>query len=63
MADAKKVLEETILEADLLAGSGGTLPELQRLAKLTKDAYFSEDGNVPDERAQILHPSRWDGSA
>lgn len=59
MADAKQVLEETIQELNLLAGSGGTLEELQRLAKLAFDAYYSDDGTVADKRAEILHVSRW----
>ena len=58
MADASAVLRETVEELNLLAGSGGTLEELQQLSKLAYRAMTSQDGTVPNEDAQILHPSR-----
>jgi hypothetical protein len=59
MADARLVLKETVEELNLLAGSGGTLEELQSLSRLAHQAMTSKTGTVPDEAAQILHPSRW----
>jgi hypothetical protein len=59
MADAKLVLRETVEELNLLAGSGGTLEELQALSKLAHRSMTSKTGTVSNEDAQILHPSRW----
>ena len=49
MANARDVLKEAIYELSLLAESGGTLEELQALAKLAHKALHAGDGEVPDD--------------
>jgi hypothetical protein len=49
VADARQVLEEAVNEAALLARTGGSLEELQRLVLLARTALHAEDGQVDDE--------------
>jgi hypothetical protein len=52
MANARDVLKEAINEMNLLAGSGGTLEELQALARLAHTAFHAGDGEVPDDEVR-----------
>jgi hypothetical protein len=52
MAYAPDVLREAVQEASLLAGTGGTLEELQSLAKLAEKALHAGEGAVPDDEVQ-----------
>jgi len=52
MAYAPDVLREAVQEASLLAGTGGTLEELQRLAKLAASALHAGQGDVPDDEVR-----------
>ena len=52
MANARAVLKEAVDEAGLLAGSGGTLEELQALAVLARSALWAGEGEIPDDEVR-----------